>query len=240
MKTITYSIKDQLATVTLNRPDVRNAVNFDMIKDFQHVLTLIKQDKPTHVLLTGANNAFCSGGDLRDFHSLKSEEEAKTMLEPMGKVLREWVQLPALTVAYINGPCVGGGAELAIACDVRYGSEEARVGFVQASLAITTGWGGASLLKERVGYATAINLLSQATIHDASSLEKLGFLTILSKQTVLDQLNSYRGKRESIASYKEQLRTPYLLENMEQEVVACAKLWELDAHHQAVEAFLNK
>ncbi|WP_261179315.1 enoyl-CoA hydratase/isomerase family protein [Anaerobacillus sp. CMMVII] len=102
------------------------------------------------VVLTGAGtDAFCSGGDLSIFHHIHTKGEAKEMLLKMAKVLHKLFFFSKPTVAYLNGTTVGGGCEIATACDFRIAEKKLKIGFIQGRLGITTGWGGSTYLMER-------------------------------------------------------------------------------------------
>ncbi|WP_144466457.1 enoyl-CoA hydratase/isomerase family protein, partial [Bacillus sp. FDAARGOS_235] len=94
----------------------------------------------------------------------------------MGNLLYRLAVLPKPTVAALNGSAVGGGCELAAACDMRIAKAGTKAGFIQANLAITTGWGGASLLYERMNASLAFKLLTEGRVLSVQELLKYGFI----------------------------------------------------------------
>ena len=134
-------------------------------------------DEVKLLVLTGAGSeAFCSGGDLREFQDLHTEEEAFAMLSKMGEILYKLAVFPKPTIALINGSAFGGGCEIATACDFRLAKSGIKLGFVQGTLGITTGWGGASLLLEKNTRAKSVKLLLDAKIHKAEEAKEFGFV----------------------------------------------------------------
>jgi enoyl-CoA hydratase/carnithine racemase len=241
----------QIGWITINRPQVRNAINYEIMKCFHELLKKAREDDDVKVLvITGAGTqAFCSGGDLGAFHSLKTEQEAKGMLMKMGKVLEEIFFFPKPTVALLNGFAVGGGCELAAACDIRLARAEAKVGFIQGRLGITTGWGGGSYLLERINQHNAMDLLySSAPITAKQAMDK-GFIQYIIKGSSLKETERFLSRYTKqplgvILSYKtlqlQRLDKNKIKSNVQDEIIRCSKLWATDEHHKRVNEFLNK
>ncbi|WP_413789064.1 enoyl-CoA hydratase/isomerase family protein [Bacillus kandeliae] len=234
----------------ITRPEKRNAVNFEVMEGLSQAIERAKETDIRALVVTGeGEQAFCSGGDLSVFHALRTEGEAYRMLSKMGKILHELTILPKPTIALINGTAVGGGCEIATACDFRIAKAGAKMGFIQGSLAITTGWGGGTLLFERIASYHALKLLSEAAIYRAEQLAHTGFV-----HRVVDRINEEVVERflqneltihsSVLSAYKQiQIRkwaSSDLWEKMDQEIKQCAILWEAEAHHEAVASFLNK
>jgi enoyl-CoA hydratase len=235
---------------TINRPERRNAVDYDIIQGLSEAVKQAASGNVKALVITGAGDkAFCSGGDLSVFHQLRTEEEAYSMLSKMGKVLTDLLMLPIPTVALINGTAVGGGCELASACDFRIAREGTRVGFVQGKLAITTGWGGGTMLLEKMLHGNGLKMLLEAELYDTHTLQKLGFLhgvysdhheaglkRFIERFLQLDRgvLEAY--KELSIRKWKDS----NIVERIEEEIQRCARLWAREEHHNQVEKFNNK
>jgi len=244
--------KDGIMTFTINREEKRNAVNDEVMDGLQEVITYIRNhDDVRFLVVTGTGDkSFCSGGDLSEFHSLETEDEAFGMLSKMGKILYDLATLPVPTIALINGTAVGGGCEIATACDFRLVASHAKCGFIQGTLAITSGWGGGTYLFERgLRHDRAMKMLVDAKPYPAELLYEIGWAMRVfegSKEVALnDFIEHMRKIHPSVhKAYKEielrKWRERNMYERVMEEVRTCAKLWESEAHHEAVANFLAK
>ena len=245
-------IEDGIATFTIDRPEFRNAVNFDVIAGLEQFLNQI-EDNPdvAFAVITGSGDrAFCSGGDLSEFHALRTADEALPMLRAMTEVLYRIATLPMPVIALVNGAAVGGGCELAIACDYRIVSSSAKAGFIQGTLAITTGWGGATLLFEKDGkHDRVFRLLSEAAVHTADQLLEAGWATEIYEGNAGEGLKRFLAKMsvhhpsvhrayKAIAIRK--WTADFMRDRMLEEARQCSILWSNEAHHQVVDQFLSK
>lgn len=233
--------------VSFNRPEKRNAVNFLLMDELEIALSHAASDDEVKVLiLTGeGSQAFCSGGDLSEFQNLYTEEDAFGMLSRMGEILYKLAVFPKPTIALLNGSAVGGGCEIATACDFRLARRGIKIGFVQGTLGITTGWGAASLLFEKLPKQNALKLLLDAKIHNSENAKEIGFIDEI---VDLEEWNEFaqgflRHEPGVLMAYKKILVKKWqdggLKERMDAEIRECAKLWATDAHHAAVSHFLN-
>lgn len=185
-ETILFRKEDHIATITLNRPDKLNAVNEKMFDEIAEAVADVGRDDEMRVLiLTGAGRAFCAGADLRP------EEGEQLLREPNAEAVRRGVrhasrgciqglqELPQPTIAMVNGACVGAGFDLALACDLRIGSENARFMVAYTRVGIIPGQGGAWLLTRVVGLPKAAELLFTGDFLEAEAAERCGVLNKL-------------------------------------------------------------
>lgn len=251
---MTYKIEyvDEIMTFTIDRPDKRNAVNSEVMEGLKKAISYSREnDEIKFFVITGSGEAaFCSGGDLSEFHRLKTEQQAYVMLSKMGDILYELATLKIPTIALVNGAAVGGGCEIATACDFRLVASHAQCGFIQGTLAITSGWGGGTYLFERgLRQDQALKMLLDAKSYDAKLLNEIGWATRTFEGSKEQALNEFISHMKRIhpavhVAYKEiELRKwneNHLHKRVFEEIRLCAKLWECDAHHDAVNRFLNK
>ncbi|WP_035321800.1 enoyl-CoA hydratase/isomerase family protein [Peribacillus kribbensis] len=238
-----------LLVLKINRPERRNAISHEVMERLDEALIRAAGDPLVKVLMiTGAGNqTFCSGGDLKEFQHLYSKEEALSMLSKMGGILYRLLTLEKPTIAYLNGTAVGGGCELAAACDLRAAVPYAKAGFVQANLGITTGWGGGSILYEKLSVSSAHTFLLSGSLFSAAEAKGLGFIDFIDDESgKWDAFLTRLLKKELgvLTAYKRIVAGKWeasgLKGRMDQEILQCAKLWAEPAHHEAVKRFLKQ
>ncbi len=151
--------------LTVNRPEVRNALNWAAMTAFADAVEKAHDTPHLRALIvTGAGNSFISGGDINELQNYPARADGLRLATIMGDALQRLEALPCPTIAAINGPARGGGAEMAVACDLRLMAENADLGFVQARLGIVTAWGGGQRLLRAVGYSRALDLLATGRV----------------------------------------------------------------------------
>lgn len=170
MKILYESITPHICRIVLNRPDVLNAFDFETIELFSAAIEKAHADPLLRVLiLTGAGDrGFCTGGDLKAYIHHNTEADGRRISSTMTAALNRLEALPFPTIAAVNGHTRGGGAEVAMACDLRIMSETATIGFTHINVAVTTAWGGSRRLLRSVGYATAIDLTLNSRVVPAA------------------------------------------------------------------------
>ncbi|REB09662.1 enoyl-CoA hydratase/isomerase family protein [Sporosarcina sp. BI001-red] len=241
-----------MLTFTITRPEVRNAVNHEVMEGLERFINMIEQDCSVKwgIITSEGGKAFCSGGDLGEFHALETSAQALPMLSRMTELLYRLATLPVPTLALMDGAAVGGGCEIAAACDYRLMKSGAKAGFIQGSLAITTGWGGASLLYEKEsGHSKILQLLTEARVHTAEDLAEWGWITntyTSDKQVALERFTAKFDLIEPsvLQAYKtiaiRKWEQSDLKSRMIDECKRCSILWESEAHHAAVHQFRNR
>ena len=242
-------VGESILQLTINRPDKRNAISYGVMDELDAALEMASTDERIKILLIrgAGEQAFCSGGDLSEFHALETEEKAFSMLSKMGQVLYKLATFPKPTIAYINGTAIGGGCEIATACDIRIAKQDAKMGFVQGNQAITTGWGCGTILMEKLPASNALSMLWSANVIFAEEAKELGFISevIECDEQVLSYLDKYNDKQsEVLKAYKSMLVRKWeqtnLKERMMEEIKLCAKLWEKEEHMLAVKQFRER
>lgn len=170
-----------VAVLTFNRPDAMNALNIAAMEIFlQHISDLQEDDDLRALILTGAGEvAFCSGGDLVALREKHSEADARYFITTMGDALLAMERLPVPVIAAINGYALGGGSEIALACDIRIADSAVKMGMVQINMALTPGWGAGQRLMRIVGYAKAMQILLDGAVMRGEQCLELGLVNQL-------------------------------------------------------------
>ncbi len=175
---VLFEKQEQVAIVTLNRPEVHNAINAEMMAQLEEILDAIENDAEILVvILTAAGNeSFCAGGDLKYFAGLRTREDALRMSRRMQAILNRFYQGERVVIAAVNGRALGGGCEILTACHFRSAAENAQFAFRQAANGITTGWGGGVRLFEQIGRSAALQLLLTSETIDANAAKEISFV----------------------------------------------------------------
>ena len=176
-----FEVKDQIATITLNRPEKLNAFSPGMLRDWCAAYRESQErDDVRVIVLTGAGRGFCSGGDVggmgeaSDNTPLRTKTRTSTETQSPAKTLQE-VDKPV--IAAINGVAAGGGLDAALMCDIRVAAESARMGETYARIGLVPGAGGAWFLPRIVGTAKALELLWTAELIDAQEALRIGLVS---------------------------------------------------------------
>ena len=176
MKNILVERDGQIATLTVNRPEVRNALNLETVKEFHDALRELSADKDVGILIiTGAGDqAFVSGADINDIRRRTLEDGLAAI---NSSLFSEVERFPRPTIAAVNGFAVGGGCELALACDIRVASDNARFGQPELNLGIIPGAGATQRLPRVIGLGRAKHLILTGEIIDAQRALEFGLVT---------------------------------------------------------------
>lgn len=153
--------RDHVLTLTINRPEKRNALRMDLLDSLGAALDTHAADVSLHiaVITASGDRCFAAGGDLDELAAIRSTEDAEAMSRRGRRALDRVRKFPVPVVAALNGPALGGGAELAMACDLRVAAATAEIGFLQGQLGVTTAWGGGIDLIAATGNRRALDLL---------------------------------------------------------------------------------
>jgi 2-(1,2-epoxy-1,2-dihydrophenyl)acetyl-CoA isomerase len=167
-----------VATVTLNRPEARNALDLAMRQALEDALALLADDPAVRVLvLRGAGEHFCAGGDVKLMRAARmSAAEGQARVAALNRAVRRLVRFRAPTIAMVDGVAVGAGCNLAIACDLVIASTRARFGEIFARIGLIPDGGGVYLLPRRIGLARAKELAFTADVLDAEAAARIGLV----------------------------------------------------------------
>jgi methylglutaconyl-CoA hydratase len=176
-KTIQLAYDGGIATITLNRPDKRNAISYELIQDLLAALAEVAKSSALVLILTGAGKAFCSGMDLENLKALlgRSPEQSFEDSRIMARLFRTLYDFPKPTIAAVNGPAIAGGTGLATLCDftlaepeAKFGYTEVRIGFVPAIVS--------TFLLRQAGEKIARDLLLTGRLFDAEEARRIGLI----------------------------------------------------------------
>lgn len=165
-----------LLRVLINRPEKRNALSKAVLDEIGAVFTAHAGDESlvAATIMGAGERCFAAGGDLKEFDGLRSREQVAAMTNGASAALDAIRDFPVPVIALLNGDALGGGAELAVACDMRVFASHSRMAFVQGTLCISPAWGGGADLVRLVGGSRALRLLATAELLDGGAALDLG------------------------------------------------------------------
>ncbi len=173
---VLVQLDDDVLRVTINRPEKRNPLSGSVLAAIGEAFR-VHRDRPElrlGVVTAAGNKSFAAGGDLREVESIREIEAARQFSNDSYAALDEIRRFPLPVIAALNGDALGGGAELAVACDIRLMAAHARIGFIQGRINISTSWGGGVDLMRLVGHARALSLLSRSAVIGGAEAVSIG------------------------------------------------------------------
>jgi 2-(1,2-epoxy-1,2-dihydrophenyl)acetyl-CoA isomerase len=180
MPLILTDLRNGIGTITLNRPEKLNAFAGTMREDLLQSLRDLAGDGQCRVVvITGAGRAFCAGGDVEFMSSLQQRGDVdgmRKLLDAGGAVVVQIVEMPKPVIASINGVAAGAGCNLALACDYRIASQQARLGETFVRIGLHPDWGGTWLLPRLVGQSRAFEILATGRMVEAAEALAIGMV----------------------------------------------------------------
>jgi enoyl-CoA hydratase len=236
---------DGVAVLTVDRPGARNAISLatmdalDVALDWAGGASVL-------VIRGGGERAFVSGGDLKDFARLRTHDEATEMAVRMRRLCDRVAAFPAPVIAALNGHALGGGAEVAIAADIRVAADDVTIAFNQSRLAIMPAWGGAERLAVVVGRPQALLLATTGERIAADEALRIGLFDRVYPRASFEA--SWRSLASAVASSPSvaikrviAAAAPHQHPSLEAEAAAeFAALWVSDAHWKAADEAQRK
>lgn len=239
----------KIGVLTINRPDVLNSLNSNLLDELNDAIDSIKKDDDIYVLIiTGAGKAFIAGADIGEMKNFNSDE-ARTFAEKGINLFRKIELLKIPTIAAVNGFALGGGCELCLSCDIRVASEKAKFGQPEVGLGIIPGFGGTQRLSRLVGSSMAKELIFTGDVIDTKKAEKIG---LVNKVVPHDYLMSEAFNISSKIVTKGQLSVRYAKESinkgletdiengMELEKELFARCFDTEDQKEGMTAFLER
>jgi enoyl-CoA hydratase len=236
---VDLELDEDLAVITIDRPQARNAIAPTTMDELDKVLDAASGAKA--LVVTGAGDrAFVSGGDLKQLSAIRTEADAMAMALRMRGICDRIANFPGPVIAALNGHAFGGGAEVAVAADIRVAAEDIRIGFNQVALAIMPAWGGAERLAQLVGRGRALMLAGAGSVLGAAEAHRVGLLDLVLPRAEFAE--GWRTLARSLATNpaREIKRVMSGAVPEEEAARAFARLWVSDEHWQAAERVMSR
>ncbi|MGB9734985.1 MAG: enoyl-CoA hydratase/isomerase family protein [bacterium] len=249
-KTIKLDLDGNIATITLNRPEVLNALNSQLLEELRLVLEELKSHKEIKVcIMTGAGDkAFVAGADIKELSTLDPfGASAFSMRSDVIKQKMNELSIPF--IAAVNGYALGGGCEIAMACDIIIASDDAKFGQPEINLGIIPGFGGTQRLTRLVGRGMAMELVLTGDIISAQQAKEIGLVNrVVPKDKLMDEVKSLASKiasKSKTAIMMAKRAIDFGIETdlntaLEIERDAFAVLFSTEDHTEGLKAFLEK
>ena len=229
---------DELAVLTIDRPHARNAIALDTMDQLENALNAAAGARAL-VIKGAGDRAFVSGGDLKELSALRTLEDAAAMAKRMRCICDQLAAFPGPVIAALNGHAFGGGAEVAVAADIRVAADDIKIAFNQVQLEIMPAWGGAERLAALVGKSKALLLAGTGTPVDAIEAERIGLVDRVLARASFDE--GWRSMATTHAPQPAAERKRVIRGVSPDEAIASfARLWVADAHWQAAERVMNR
>jgi enoyl-CoA hydratase len=229
---------DGLAVITIDRPHARNAISLETMDQLEKALDGAEGARA--LVMTGAGDrAFVSGGDLKELAAIRTEQDASAMAFRMRSICDRIAGFPTPTIAALNGHALGGGAEFAVAADIRLAADDIKIGFNQVKLAIMPAWGGAERLAALVGNSKALLLAGTGTVLDATEAERIGLVDRVLPRASFDE--DWRAIARTLATRPAgEIKRAMKGVPTTEAVAAFARLWVSDEHWAAADKVMKR
>ena len=249
---VKLEIQESVLELVINREDAGNALSNEIIATMNELLMehRDRSDLKCVCIKGSGEKFFVAGGDLKELISVKEDNETEAMAMNGRAMLDQIRYFPVPVIANINGYALGGGAELAMACDYRIACQNAKFGFIHSSLGITTAWGGIIDLIDSVGSSKALSILIEGKMMNAEEAFAHGIIQEVEKtrealEARIDSLkNTYRstpihvirGIKAVTAQHKRSIHDQL----KKVELNSFKRTWMSEAHWEKVNELLSK
>ncbi|MBI2698034.1 enoyl-CoA hydratase/isomerase family protein [Mycobacterium gordonae] len=230
-----------VAVLTIDRPHARNAIALETMGQLERALQAAAGARAL-VIKGAGDRAFVSGGDLKELSALRTEQDAAAMAKRMRDVCDQIAGFPAPVIAALNGHAFGGGAEVAVAADIRVAADDIRIAFNQVQLEIMPAWGGAERLAALVGKSRALLLAGSGIALDATDAERIGLVDVVVPRASFDTADKgWRSVANSLARRPAaEIKRVISGVSADEAIASFARLWVADAHWQAAERVMSR
>jgi len=249
-KTLQLSHSDQVATLTFNRPDKRNAISFEVLDEFMRALNEVEHSSALVLIVTGAGKAFCAGLDLDELKSLLGKGHAENVKDSarMAQVFRRLYDFPLPTIAAVNGAAIAGGTGIATMCDftlavpeAKFGYTEVRIGFVPAIVS--------SILVWQVGHKIARDLLMTGRLFDAAEAHRYGLVNqVVAPEKLMERAGELAAQLTEVSPpsvrLTKKLINSFIAENLDRQIAQAvednARIRTTNDFREGIASFLEK
>lgn len=248
-KRIIVEKENHIATVTINEPKTLNALNSRLLEELGTTFDTLAVDKDVRaIVLTGADRSFVAGANIQEMSGL-NYDEAKIFGAKGASVFRKIETCPKPVIAAVNGFALGGGCELAMACDIRIASEKAKLGQPEVSLGITPGFSGTQRLARIVGQARAKELIFTGKVISAAEALSMGLVNrVVAPESLMEEAQALAAtiaKQAPVAvrKSKEAINNGWDMDidkGIDYEVELFAQCFETEDQKNGMTAFLRK
>ncbi len=229
---------DGLAVITIDRPHARNAISLETMDQLGAALDGAYGARAL-VIKGAGDKAFVSGGDLKELAALRTEADASAMAWRMRSICDRIAAFPGPVVAALNGHALGGGAEVAVAADIRLAADDIKIGFNQVTLGIMPAWGGAERLAALVGKSKALLLAGTGSVLDAAEAHRVGLVDAVVPRASFEE--EWRAVARKLATLSAgEIKRVVAGASAPEAVAAFARLWVSDEHWAAADRVMNR
>ncbi|WP_312399903.1 enoyl-CoA hydratase-related protein [Chryseobacterium sp.] len=240
--------EDKISIITINRPESLNALNAQTIKELSTAIDELNNDTTFRaVIITGSGEkSFVAGADIKEFTDLGQKEAEELARNGHNSLFNKIENMNKPVIAAINGFALGGGLELAMACHIRYASENAKLGLPEVTLGLIPGYGGTQRLPKLVGKGIANEMIFSAKMITAQKAKEIGLVNevysieeLLTKTKELASLIA-RNSPMALAKAIHAVNLSDTEKGFDAEIKAFGEVFELDDKKEGVTAFIEK
>jgi enoyl-CoA hydratase len=235
-----------IITIILNRPEVRNILDTELINELGNYLTEFETDENTRVIIITGTENFCAGANIKELME-KHPVEAETFSRLGHKVFNQIENMGKPVIAAVNGYALGGGCELALSCDIRIASESAKFGQPEINLGLIPGFGGTQRLARLVGIGRAKEMIFTGRITDAKEAQAIGLVNEVVKD---GELMEKAKEMARVLAQKSPLalkiaknlinKNHDIKKALEMEIMDFSECFASEDHLEGIKAFLEK
>jgi enoyl-CoA hydratase len=244
---IEEKLTDFIVFFRINRPDVYNTLSFEMLEIFGSKLDAISKSDVRCLVITGMGKSFSSGADLKEMKEF-DPNTARNFSLAGHRLLEKIENFPCPVIAAVNGYAVGGGLEMACACDLRFAAESAKFGLAESKVGMITSWGGTFRLPRHIGVARAKELFFTARMITATEAKEIGLVNdVYPDERFMENVFNIARRIEKNAPIANRLakkllnRYPWELDNLkDEESLALSHCVNTEDQREAISAYLEK